>query len=90
MFQPCHGSAPDIAGQGIANPFAMILSAAMMLDWLGLRHGIDAMVRDGKRLREAVERVLADGQALTGDIGGSAGTEEAAEAVANLLVTEQA
>ena len=46
VFQPCHGSAPDIAERGIANPLAMILSAAMMLDWLGLRHN---KRRDGRR-----------------------------------------
>ncbi|QBF29947.1 isocitrate/isopropylmalate dehydrogenase family protein [Thalassococcus sp. S3] len=85
VFQPCHGSAPDIAGQGIANPMAMILSAAMMLDWLGLRHDNDAMVRDGARLREAVERVVAEGRALTRDLGGEAGTAVAADAVLDAL-----
>ncbi len=81
VFQPCHGSAPDIAGQGVANPFAMILSAAMMLDWLGIRHDNPALTRDGRRLREAVEHVVADGTVLTRDLGGTAGTEEAAAAV---------
>jgi len=85
VFQPCHGSAPDIAGQGIANPFAMILSAAMMLDWLGVKHDNDAMRADGARLREAVEGVVAHGAALTRDIGGTAGTEEAANAVLEAL-----
>ena len=55
VFQPCHGTAPDIAGKGVANPFAMILSAAMMLDWLGLRHNVPEMAADGARLRRAVE-----------------------------------
>lgn len=81
VFQPCHGSAPDIAGQGTANPFAMILSAAIMLDWLGHRHDNPALLDDGQRLRAAVERVLAEGRVLTRDLGGSAGTEEAAQAV---------
>ena len=81
VFQPCHGSAPDIAGQNVANPMAMILSAAMMLDWLGLRHDQPAMVRDGQRLREAVEQVVAAGTALTRDLGGAATTDAAAEAV---------
>ena len=45
LFQPCHGSAPDIAGQGKANPIATILSAAMMLDWLAERSGNDALAR---------------------------------------------
>ena len=41
VFQPCHGSAPDIAGKGLANPTAMFLSAGMMLEWLGDRHGVN-------------------------------------------------
>ncbi|WP_295315690.1 isocitrate/isopropylmalate family dehydrogenase, partial [Roseobacter sp.] len=81
VFQPCHGSAPDIAGQGRANPMAMILSAAMMLDWLGLRYENPALVADGTRLREAVEAVIRRGEVLTCDLGGTAGTEEAASAV---------
>jgi 3-isopropylmalate dehydrogenase len=85
VFQPCHGSAPDIAGQGIANPFAMILSAAMMLEWLGLRGDNDAMRADGTRLREAVDAVVADGSFLTRDLGGTARTTEAARAVTQAL-----
>lgn len=81
VFQPCHGSAPDIAGQNAANPMAMILSAAMMLDWLGLRHDNPAMVSDGVRLREAVETVVAKGAILTRDLGGGASTTQAADAV---------
>ncbi|PSL20365.1 isocitrate/isopropylmalate dehydrogenase family protein [Shimia abyssi] len=87
VFQPCHGSAPDIAGQGIANPFAMILSAAMMLDWLGIKHGNDALAADGARLRHAVETVVSEGRVLTQDLGGRAGTAQAAEAVAKALET---
>ena len=81
VFQPCHGSAPDIAGQGVANPFAMILSAAMMLEWLALKHDQNGMHADGTRLREAVEAVLARGDVLTGDFGGTATTAQAASAV---------
>lgn len=81
VFQPCHGSAPDIAGQGLANPFAMILSAAMMLDWLGIKHDVAAMRSDGTKLREAVEAVVARGDILTRDLGGSVGTQAAADAV---------
>lgn len=87
VFQPCHGSAPDIAGQGVANPFAMLLSAAMMLDWLGVSRGNDALVCDGARLRAAVEAVVADGRAVTRDIGGTASTQEAATAVIKALGT---
>ncbi|SPH20727.1 3-isopropylmalate dehydrogenase [Ascidiaceihabitans donghaensis] len=81
VFQPCHGSAPDIAGQNAANPMAMILSAAMMLDWLGLRYDNPVMVADGVRLREAVETVVAKGAILTRDLGGTASTTQAADAV---------
>ena len=85
VFQPCHGSAPDIAGQGLANPLAMILSGAMMLDWLGIKHDIPAMTQDGTRLREAVEDVVARGDAVTRDIGGTASTEAAARAVLDTM-----
>jgi 3-isopropylmalate dehydrogenase len=81
VFQPCHGSAPDIAGQGKANPMAMILSGAMMLEWLGQRHDIPALAKDGQRLREAVEAVIDAGTAITADLGGSAGTAQAGAAV---------
>jgi len=54
LFEPIHGSAPDIAGQGIANPIATILSAAMMLDYLGESKGAN-------RIRNAIKKVLADG-----------------------------
>lgn len=85
VFQPCHGSAPDIAGKALANPFAMILSAAMMLDWLGIKHDNAAMRQDGTRLREAVEDVVARGEVLTRDLGGTAGTDAAANAVLEAL-----
>jgi 3-isopropylmalate dehydrogenase len=85
VFQPCHGSAPDIAGQGIANPFAMILSAAMMLEWLGLTHDQPELSNDGVRLREAVEKVTANGRNLTRDLGGTAGTQDAASSVLEAL-----
>jgi tartrate dehydrogenase/decarboxylase / D-malate dehydrogenase len=68
MFEPVHGSAPDIAGAGIANPIGTILSAAMMLDWLGLG---DA----AQRVRESVEKTLASGVG-TPDLGGSTSTTE--------------
>ena len=85
VFQPCHGSAPDIAGQGLANPFAMILSGAMMLDWLGTRHNLSAMLADAVRIREAVEMQVASGLDLTADLGGFANTQGAARGVAERL-----
>ena len=58
LFQPCHGSAPDIAGQGKANPIATILSAAMMLDWLAERRSDDALAAAARRLERAVDSVM--------------------------------
>lgn len=81
VFQPCHGSAPDIAGQGKANPMAMILSATMMLEWLGLKHEVPEMCGDGARLRAAVEGVMAEGKTVTADLGGQASTAETGAAV---------
>ena len=74
MFEPVHGSAPDIAGQGIANPVAAVWSAAMMLDHLGES-------RAGQALERAMEEVLQDDQARTKDLGGSADTKTCAEAM---------
>ncbi|ELZ23607.1 3-isopropylmalate dehydrogenase [Halosimplex carlsbadense 2-9-1] len=77
LFEPVHGSAPDIAGQGVANPSAMILSAAMLLDHLD--YGDEAAA-----VREAVEGVLADGP-RTPDLGGDASTDEVTAAVVDRL-----
>jgi 3-isopropylmalate dehydrogenase len=74
VFEPVHGSAPDIAGSGAANPLAMFLSAAMML-----RHGL-AMERQAATIESAVDRALADGL-RTADLGGNASTAEATQAV---------
>ena len=79
MFEAVHGTAPDIAGQGIANPTALMLAAAMMLDHIGMRGKADA-------LRAAVEATLArGGEHVTGDLGGSATTRSYAEAVIGAL-----
>jgi len=86
VFQPCHGSAPDIAGQGIANPFAMILSAAMMLEWLGVKHEIAAMGRDAVALQDAVDKVVEDNRMTTPDLGGKASTDAAAAAVLDAMM----
>ena len=81
MFQPCHGTAPDIAGSGKANPIAMFLSAAMMLDWLGQKHR-DAKLGEGARLLEdAVRNALADGRVKPFEFGGKDGTREITDAV---------
>ena len=85
VFQPCHGSAPDIAGRGMANPLAMILSAAMMLDWLGLRKEMPVLRDDADRLRKATEAVITDKAIVTRDLGGEADTQTALDAVATRL-----
>ncbi|MEM7379246.1 MAG: isocitrate/isopropylmalate family dehydrogenase [Pseudomonadota bacterium] len=85
VFQPCHGSAPDIAGSGVANPTAMLLSAGMMLDWLGTKHGIAELNRDAKRVQLAVDAVLGDPDCLTRDLGGRATTRAVADSVADAL-----
>ena len=74
VFQPCHGTAPDIAGRGVANPTAMFLSAAMMLDWLGEQHAIDACTLAGRELRLAVERAFGDDTLTPIELGGTADT----------------
>jgi isocitrate dehydrogenase (NAD+) len=74
VFEAVHGTAPDIAGQGKANPLAVLLSACLMLEWMG-QHRIAGNVR------RAVEGVLAAGKVRTGDLGGSAGTAEFTDAI---------
>ena len=74
LFEPVHGSAPDIAGQGKANPIAMMLSAVMMLRYISENEAAD-------RFEAAILKVLNDANVLTGDLGGSASTTELAEAV---------
>jgi len=74
MFEPVHGSAPDIAGQGVANPLATFLSAAMMLEHLGLNDAAGA-------LHKAVRKLLAEGRVRTADLGGSSSTREVTDAI---------
>jgi tartrate dehydrogenase/decarboxylase/D-malate dehydrogenase len=80
LFEPVHGSAPDIAGKGVANPIGQIWSAAMMLDFLGHREAHDAILR-------AIEAVLdpASGAPRTPDIGGRASTSDVGRAIAAAL-----
>lgn len=84
-FQAAHGSAPDIAGQGIANPIGTILSGAFMLDWLARGHDDPSLARAADRIRSAVERLLAKGVILTRDLGGDATTDEVTEAIRGAL-----
>jgi tartrate dehydrogenase/decarboxylase/D-malate dehydrogenase len=74
MFEPVHGSAPDIAGKGIANPIATLWSVVMMLEFFGRTDAAKSLMR-------AIEAVTAEGQALTPDLGGKAGTKDFTDAV---------
>ena len=74
LFEPVHGSAPDIAGKGLANPTAMILSSMMMLEYLGEKEA-------ASKLDKAVLKVLSEGKTVTSDLGGNATTMEMAEAI---------
>ena len=78
MFEPIHGSAPDIAGKGLANPIGAIWSGALMLSYLGHNDAHDRIIK-------AIETVLGEGGPRTRDLGGSATTREVAEAVVGAL-----
>jgi tartrate dehydrogenase/decarboxylase/D-malate dehydrogenase len=81
LFEPVHGSAPDIAGKGVANPIGQIWSAALMLDFLGHRAAHDAILA-------AIESALADPHApRTADLGGRAGTAEVGQAIAQVVAS---
>jgi 3-isopropylmalate dehydrogenase len=80
VFQPCHGTAPDIMGQGKANPTAMLLSTAMMLDWLADRHDHAAAADAAQKIERAVDAAYADG-IRPFEFGGSDGTAEVAKKV---------
>ncbi len=82
LFEPVHGSAPDIAGKGVANPIGQIWTAAMMLDHLGHGQAASAIVR-------AIETVLADPGTRTRDLGGTAGTTTCGKAVAAALASQE-
>ena len=81
LFQPAHGTAPDIAGRGMANPSAMFLSLAMMLDWLGQRHGDPALADGARAIESAIRGAFIGGQVRPYDFGGSSGTAEMLRAV---------
>jgi len=81
LFQPCHGSAPDIAGQGKANPTAAILSAAMMLDWLAHRHADARLGQAAAGLERAVDAAYAPGKLRPFELGGGDGTAAIRDAV---------
>ncbi len=79
IFEAVHGSAPDIAGQGIANPCALLLASCMMLSYLGMED-------QSRRLKVAIQQTIKSGQQVTPDLGGSASTAEFGRAIADCLV----
>ncbi len=82
MAQATHGSAPDISGKGIANPYAMIMSGQMLLAWLGHKHNVPAALQAADLMERATENVVKAGKTLTGDMGGTASTREMGDAIA--------
>ncbi len=83
LFQPSHGSAPDIAGKGLANPVAMFLSASMMLTWLGTRHGEDLCLEAGALIEKAVADAFVNAALKPSEFGGPHGTVDITKAVLN-------
>ena len=81
VFQPCHGSALDIAGTGKVNPTAMLLSAAMMLDWLGRRHRVAAALTAARLLQASIDAAFASGGLRTAEFGDADGTDAVTRAV---------
>jgi 3-isopropylmalate dehydrogenase len=85
IFEPVHGCAPDIAGKGIANPISMILSAAMMFEWLAARYSDERCLEASELVNEAVTRTLEEGKVLTPDLGGRAKTIELGARIASMM-----
>ncbi|MEQ8395389.1 isocitrate/isopropylmalate family dehydrogenase [Thalassobaculum sp.] len=90
VFQPCHGSAPDIAGRGLANPTATFLSAAMMLDWLGDQHSIADCGKAGRVLDSAVSCAFVDSALKPTELGGTDGTASITAAVMDAITSGKA
>jgi isocitrate dehydrogenase (NAD+) len=78
VFEAVHGTAPDIAGQGLANPTALLMSAVMMLQWLDLHE-------HATRIEKAVLKVYAEGKVRTGDLGGTSRTVDFTSAIIDAM-----
>jgi len=89
MANASHGSAPDIAGRNRANPISMIVSAAMLLGWLAMRHGCARLATAEATIMRAVDDVLSDSRTRTADVGGSASTTDCAHAIAYRVLEER-
>ncbi|HEY7655899.1 MAG TPA: isocitrate/isopropylmalate family dehydrogenase [Burkholderiales bacterium] len=85
MAQATHGSAPDIAGRNIANPYAMIMSGKMLLEWLGRKRDEPRATEAARRIDAAMEKVIAEAKHLTADLGGRSSTTQMGDAVASAV-----
>jgi len=81
VFQPCHGTAPDIVGTGMANPTAMFLSGALLLDWLALKYNDEPLAQAAALIESSVDTAFASGKLRTCELGGSSGLEDVSAAV---------
>lgn len=84
MAQATHGSAPDIAGKQLANPYAMIMSGKMLLEWLGIKHQETALTKAAQRIEDAIAEVIEDG-IVTPDLGGTSTTSGMTEAICSRI-----
>ena len=89
MAQATHGSAPDIAGQNIANPYAMIMSGQMLLAWLGRKRGEARATAAADKIKAAVDKVVTEAEHVTKDLGGKASTQEMGDAIAAAVAAGQ-
>ncbi|MEI7496972.1 MAG: isocitrate/isopropylmalate family dehydrogenase, partial [Betaproteobacteria bacterium] len=85
MAQASHGSAPDIAGQDIANPTSLLLSAAMLMDWLAIRHHDNSFHLAAQKMVSVIDAVLLKPESRTKDLGGSLGTKAFTNAICQEL-----
>ena len=85
MSQATHGSAPDIYGKNIADPYAMIMSGKMLFEWLGRKHNEPKASKAADLIDVAMEKVIAEAKTLTGDLGGTASTQEMGDAISEAV-----
>ena len=90
MAQATHGSAPDIAGRGIANPYAMIMSGKLLFEWLAGKRSEPKAARAAALIEAAMSQVIAEAKQLTPDLGGQASTQAMGDAVARAIVNARA
>ena len=86
MAQATHGSAPDISGQNIANPYAMIMSGKMLFEWLGHKRQVEEALKGADLVEAAMETVISEAHAVTRDLGGEASTQEMGEAIREAIM----